>query len=146
MPPRLTKRAPAAKAKAGKSAKAIAKLLTDPKSVLATADLYRLLTNPKARDVLTSEEWAEITALFPVASPPPADTELSVATLANDPGFRHTCATYSENLAEGRHDAGWLECAWTAQARRKAGAFDAHLAAKFEDEWGVAAPQAQSEE
>jgi len=40
MPPRLTKRAPAAKAKAGKSAKAIAKLLTDPKSVLATADLY----------------------------------------------------------------------------------------------------------
>lgn len=108
--------------------------------------LQRILTNPKARDVLTSEEWAEITALFPVASPPPADTEPSVATLANDPGFRHTCATYSENLAEGRHDAGWLECAWTAQARRKAGAFDAHLAAKFEDEWGVAAPQAQSEE
>lgn len=108
--------------------------------------LQRILTNPKARDVLTSEEWAEITALFPVASPPPADTELSVATLANDPGFRHTCATYSENLAEGRHDAGWLECAWTAHARRKAGVFDAHLAAKFEDEWGVAAPQAQSEE
>ncbi|UNI18639.1 hypothetical protein JDV02_004894 [Purpureocillium takamizusanense] len=158
MPPRLTKRAPAkAKANNTKSAKAITKLLTHPKSVLATADLYKIFTNPTARDVLTDEEWAEITALFPPAAHPVKEqagatskaeesgmTQLTVAALTSDMGFRHACATYTENLAEGKHEAGWLEDAWTAHAQRKAGAFDAHLAAKFEDDWGVAPPPSPS--
>ncbi|KAJ6438286.1 conidiation protein 6 domain-containing protein [Purpureocillium lavendulum] len=151
MPARVTKRPPA-KAKADKSAKSIEKLLTSPKSLLASADLFltspaqKVLTSPMAWTALERHEQAEILALFPdqqhVKWAGTSAAEPNLATLVSDNGFRNSCATYTENVAEGRHDAAWLEEAWTAHARRKAGAFDAHLAAKFEEEWGVVLPMA----
>lgn len=63
-----------------------------------------------------------------------------MALLASDDNFRHDCARYAENLAEGKHDPQWLAEAWAASEQRRAGEFDEYLEAKFEEEWGVQLP------
>jgi hypothetical protein len=62
-------------------------------------------------------------------------------SLKNDDTFRYDCAAYTENLAEGRFDQEWLQCAWSAHERRKMGDFDEHLLAGFEEDWQVSLPE-----
>ncbi|KHN95694.1 uncharacterized protein MAM_06535 [Metarhizium album ARSEF 1941] len=65
------------------------------------------------------------------------DARPNFETLMNDDSFRYDCAAYVDDLARGRHDAVWLEDAWRAHARRKAGEFDEWLSDKFVEDWGV---------
>jgi hypothetical protein len=94
---------------------------------------------------LTVQERREILSLFPdMAHTLDADTDdarPNLETLMNDDSFRHDCATYVENLANGRHDPGWLEQAWRAHERRKAGEFDGWLRDRFVQDWGVEIPE-----
>ncbi|KAF7545015.1 hypothetical protein G7Z17_g9505 [Cylindrodendrum hubeiense] len=119
-------------------------LLSDPKSPLASADLRTILSNPMAWDILDKEEQAEILALFPddqhVLSAGTAEACPDFASLMNDDSFRHDCAAYTENIAQGRHDPEWLASAWAAHERRMAGDFDEHLENKFKDDWEVELP------
>lgn len=75
-----------------------------------------------------------------VLEPGTGDARPDFLSLKNDDTFRHDCAAYTENLAEGRYDPEWLQCAWSAHERRKMGDFDEHLATKFEEDWQVALP------
>ncbi|KAH7165819.1 Asx homology domain-containing protein [Dactylonectria macrodidyma] len=119
-------------------------LLSDPKSPLASADLRTILSNPMAWDVLDKEEQAEILALFPdeqhVLGAGTPDACPDFASLMNDDSFRHDCAAYTENIAQGRHDPDWLASAWAAHERRMAGDFNEHLETKFKDDWEVELP------
>ncbi|KAI1067327.1 hypothetical protein LB506_004343 [Fusarium annulatum] len=119
-------------------------LLTDPKSPLASADLRSILSNPMAWDILDKEEKAEILALFPdsqhILNPGTEDACPDFASLMNDDSFRHDCAAYTENIAQGRHDPEWLAHAWAAHERRKMGDFDEFLDNRFRDEWDVELP------
>lgn len=108
------------------------------------APAQSLLSNPAAWDVLDAVERTEILSLFPggehVLDARSADARPDILSLRNDDTFRHDCAAYTENVAEGRFDPGWLECAWSAHERRKMGDFDEHLAAKFEEDWQITLP------
>ncbi|KAF4453805.1 hypothetical protein F53441_3583 [Fusarium austroafricanum] len=119
-------------------------ILTDQKSPLASADLRSILSNPMAWDILGKEEKAEILALFPDSQHVlRAGTEQACpdfASLMNDDSFRHDCAAYTENIAQGRHDPEWLAQAWAAHERRKMGDFDEFLDSRFKDEWEVELP------
>ncbi|KAK7421342.1 hypothetical protein QQX98_002236 [Neonectria punicea] len=116
-------------------------ILADPKSPLASADLRTILSNPMAWDVLDKDDKAEILALFPddqhVLGAGTDDACPDFASLMNDDSFRHDCAAYTENIAQGRHDPEWLASAWAAHERRRAGDFDEHLENKFKDDWEV---------
>ncbi|KAL2760840.1 hypothetical protein ACRALDRAFT_1066727 [Sodiomyces alcalophilus JCM 7366] len=121
------------------------RLLTDPKSPVARADIRSLLcNNPLAWDILTPEEKTEVLSLFPPDAPilnaGTPDARPDMALLASDDNFRHDCARYAENLAEGKHDPQWLAEAWAASEQRRAGEFDKYLEEKFEEEWGVQLP------
>ena len=98
-----------------------------------------------AWDVLSTEEKKEILALFPdaehILNPGTDEARPNIVSLMNDDNFRHDCARYTENIDGGRHDREWLEQAWAAHERRKAGDFDSYLANKFEDDWGVEVPE-----
>ena len=98
-----------------------------------------------AWDSLDADDKAEILALFPdqsqILSPGTETARPDVSALRNDDTFRHDCATYTENVAQGRFDPEWLECAWTAHERRKMGDFDEHLNNKFEEDWQVDLPE-----
>ncbi|OBR11890.1 Proline-rich early nodulin [Colletotrichum higginsianum IMI 349063] len=122
-----------------------AKLLTDPKSPLASADLRTILCQPAAWDILSKEERAEIIALLPagtrILDPGTDDARPDLDALRNDNNFRHDCATYTNNIAQGKHDPEWLEQAWAARERRRAGDFDGYLKQKFEDEWSCELPE-----
>ncbi|KAJ0168148.1 hypothetical protein CTA2_9295 [Colletotrichum tanaceti] len=122
-----------------------AKLLTDPKSPLASADLRTILCQPAAWDILSKEERAEIIALLPagtrILDPGTDDARPELDALRNDNNFRHDCATYTNNIAQGKHDPEWLEQAWAARERRRAGDFDGYLKQKFEDEWSCELPE-----
>ncbi|KAF5026617.1 hypothetical protein F66182_1290 [Fusarium sp. NRRL 66182] len=119
-------------------------ILTDHKSPLASADLRSILSNPMAWDVLEKDEKAEILALFPdpqyILRSGTEDACPDFASLMNDDSFRHDCAAYTENIAQGRHDPEWLAQAWAAHERREAGDFDDYLDNKFNDEWEVELP------
>ncbi|EFQ27860.1 uncharacterized protein GLRG_03004 [Colletotrichum graminicola M1.001] len=121
------------------------KLLTDPKSPLANADLRTILCQPAAWDILSKEERAEIIALFPpgtrILDPDTENARLDLDSLRNDNNFRHDCATYTDNIAMGKHDPEWLEQAFAARERRRAGDFDSYLKQKFEDEWSCELPE-----
>ncbi|KAL0943852.1 proline-rich early nodulin [Colletotrichum truncatum] len=121
------------------------KLLTDPKSPLANADLRSILCQPAAWDILTKEERAEIIALFPagtrILDEGTDDARPDFDALRNDNNFRHDCATYTDNIALGKHDPEWLEEAWAARDRRRAGDFDDYLVQKFEEEWSCELPE-----
>lgn len=94
-----------------------------------------------AWDVLDKDDKAEILALFPddqhVLGAGTDDACPDFASLMNDDSFRHDCAAYTENIAQGRHDPEWLASAWAAHERRKAGDFDEHLENKFKDDWEI---------
>ena len=98
-----------------------------------------------AWDVLDEKERAQILALFPnrehVIETESDGLRPDFQALLNDDSFRHDCATYTENVAEGRHDPEWLAQAWSAHERRKAGEFDDYLVKKFEEDWGVELPE-----
>lgn len=104
----------------------------------------QILANPLAWSALDRRAKDEILSLFPdkqhVVDADTAEARPDFARLMSDDSFRNDCAAYTENLEAGRHDAGWLAEAWAAHGRRKAGDFDGHLDAKFEDEWEVALP------
>ncbi|GKT58687.1 proline-rich early nodulin [Colletotrichum tofieldiae] len=121
------------------------KLLTDPKSPLASADLRTILCQPAAWDILSKEERAEIIGLFPagtrILDPGTDNARPDLDALRNDNNFRHDCATYADNIAMGKHDPDWLEQAWAARERRRAGDFDSYLKQKFEDEWSCELPE-----
>ncbi|KAK1966398.1 hypothetical protein LY78DRAFT_657343 [Colletotrichum sublineola] len=121
------------------------KLLTDPKSPLASADLRTILCQPAAWDILSKEERAEIIALFPagtrILDPDTDNARPDLDALRNDNNFRHDCATYTDNIAMGKHDPEWLEQAFAARERRRAGDFDSYLKQKFEDEWSCVLPE-----
>lgn len=94
---------------------------------------------------LDQNDKAEILALFPdnghILDAGTEDARPNFASLMNDDSFRYDCAAYTENIAEGRHDAEWLAEAWSAHERRKAGDFDKYLMDKLEEEWGVEIPE-----
>ncbi|KAK2002080.1 hypothetical protein LX36DRAFT_652700 [Colletotrichum falcatum] len=121
------------------------KLLTDPKSPLASADLRTILCQPAAWDILSKEERAEVIALFPtgtrILDPGTEKARPDLDALRNDNNFRHDCATYTDNIALGKHDPEWLEQAFAARERRRAGDFDRYLKQKFEDEWSCELPE-----
>src|SRR6478609_890907 len=98
-----------------------------------------------AWDVLDANDRAEILGLFPdqehIIATETDGHRPNFQTLLNDDSFRHDCATYTENVAEGRHDPEWLAQAWAAHERRKTGEFDDYLAKKFEDDWEVKLPE-----
>ncbi|KAK2059556.1 hypothetical protein LY76DRAFT_592247 [Colletotrichum caudatum] len=122
------------------------KLLTDPKSPLASADLRTILCQPSAWDILSKQERAEIIALFPpgtrILDPDTDNARPDLEALRNDNNFRHDCATYTDNIAMGKHDPEWLEQAFAARERRRAGDFDSYLKQKFESEWSCELPGA----
>ncbi|KAL0779661.1 hypothetical protein CaCOL14_004145 [Colletotrichum acutatum] len=145
-PPKVAKRKQPTRVVSKKGPKwTTQKLLTDPKSPLASANLRAILCQPAAWDILTNEERAEIVNLFP------ADTHILDAgtdearpdfdALRNNNNFRHDCATYADNISQGRHDPEWLEQAWGARERRRAGDFDDYVTQKFEDEWSCKLPE-----
>ncbi|OLN84965.1 hypothetical protein CCHL11_04017 [Colletotrichum chlorophyti] len=145
-PKRPSKRKIVAKSVAKKTPKWTAeKLLTDSKSPLASADLRKILCQPAAWEVLSPDERAEIMALLPagtrIIGSGTDDTHPDFDALRNDDNFRHDCATYTDNITQGKHDPEWLDQAWAAHQRRKAGDFDAYLAQKFEDEWSCELPE-----
>ncbi|QLI63699.1 uncharacterized protein G6M90_00g020790 [Metarhizium brunneum] len=119
-------------------------ILSDPKSPLASADLRSVLANPLAWTSLSIQERRDVLCLFPdMAHTLDADTDdarPNFETLMNDDSFRYDCAAYVDNLAMGRHDAVWLEDAWSAHDRRKAGEFDEWLRDKFVEDWAVEPP------
>ncbi|KAI8311020.1 histone acetylation protein 2 [Colletotrichum sp. SAR11_59] len=121
------------------------KLLTDTKSPLASADLRTILCQPAAWDILTPAERAEIIALFPagtrILDEGTENARPDLDALRNDNNFRHDCATYTDNIAQGKHDPEWLEQAWAARERRRMGDFDDYLVQKFEDEWSCELPE-----
>ncbi|KAG7057774.1 proline-rich early nodulin [Colletotrichum scovillei] len=121
------------------------KLLTDPKSPLASANLRAILCQPAAWDILTKEERAEIVSLFPVGTriidAGTDEARPDFDALRNNNNFRHDCATYADNISQGRHDPEWLEQAWSARERRRAGDFDDYVTQKFEDEWSCKLPE-----
>ncbi|OAA41716.1 hypothetical protein NOR_05224 [Metarhizium rileyi] len=121
-------------------------ILTDPQSPLASADLRSVLSNPLAWTSLSVEERKEVLSLFPdMAHTLDADTDdarPNFETLMNDDSFRYDCAAYVDHLARGRHDPVWLEDAWRAHDRRKAGEFEEWLGDKFVEDWGVEIPDA----
>ncbi|PNY25428.1 Uncharacterized protein TCAP_04631 [Tolypocladium capitatum] len=141
MPSRETKK----KAPVKRSKRDVERLLTSPKSPLATADLRQILSNPLAWSVLERQEKDEILALFPdkqhIIDADTAESRPDFTRLMSDDSFRNDCAAYTENLEAGRYDKEWLDEAWAAHDRRKAGDFDGHLDAKFEDEWDVELPE-----
>lgn len=121
------------------------KLLKDTKSPLASADLRAILCQPAAWDILTPAERAEIIALFPagtrILDEGTENARPDLDALRNDNNFRHDCATYTDNIAQGKHDPEWLEQAWAARERRRMGDFDDYLVQKFEDEWSCELPE-----
>lgn len=98
-----------------------------------------------AWDILDLEEKAEILSLFPdkqhILSPDTEHARPNFISLLNDDSFRYDCATYTGNLAEGRHDPEWLASAFIAHERRRAGDFDEFLINKVQDDWGVEIPE-----
>jgi len=119
-------------------------IITDPRSPLAKADLRSLLSNPKAWDCLDAIEKAEIVALFPdqeaVIHGGSGEARPDLGVLRNDDTFRLDCATYVDNVAQGRFDPDWLTSAWAAHERRKMGDFDQYLIDKFEEDWATELP------
>ncbi|KAG8424832.1 hypothetical protein J3458_001593 [Metarhizium acridum] len=109
-----------------------------------TWSLQSVLANPLAWTSLSIKERQEVLSLFPdMAHTLDADTDdarPNFETLMNDDSFRYDCAAYVDNLAMGRHDAVWLEDAWSAHNRRKAGEFDGWLRDKFVEDWAVEPP------
>ncbi|KID94190.1 hypothetical protein MAJ_09866, partial [Metarhizium majus ARSEF 297] len=108
-----------------------------------------VLANPLAWTSLSIQERREVLSLFPdMAHTLDADTDdarPNFETLMNDDSFRYDCAAYVDNLAMGRHDAVWLEDAWSAHNRRKAGEFDEWLRDKFVEDWAVEPPDDSKE-
>ncbi|KAJ0299294.1 hypothetical protein COL5a_000629 [Colletotrichum fioriniae] len=121
------------------------KLLTDLKSPLASANLRAMLCQPAAWDILTKEERAEIVSLFPagtrILDAGTDEARPDFDALRNNNNFRHDCATYADNISLGKHDPEWLEQAWGARERRRAGEFDDYVTQKFEDEWSCKLPE-----
>ncbi|OAR01491.1 hypothetical protein LLEC1_03091 [Akanthomyces lecanii] len=120
------------------------RLLTDPKSPLAKANLRTILSNPMAWSSLDADDHAEILALFPdqrhILTADDGTARPNMESLLNDDSFRYDCAAYTESLVQGRHDPEWLAQAWAAHERRKAGDFKDFLRAKFERDWEVTLP------
>ncbi|KAM3562388.1 hypothetical protein ARSEF4850_002778 [Beauveria asiatica] len=121
------------------------RLLTDPKSPLAKANLRTILSNPLAWSCLNAADHAEILALFPdqrhILVAEDGAPRPNMESLMNDDSFRYDCAAYTESLAQGRHDPDWLAQAWAAHERHKAGDFTDFLRAKFEKDWEVKLPE-----
>ncbi|KXH61243.1 hypothetical protein CSAL01_02382 [Colletotrichum salicis] len=145
-PPRVTKKKQPTRVVPKKVPKwTTQKLLTDPNSPLASANLRAMLCQPAAWDILTKEERAEIVNLFPagtrILDAGTDDARPDFDALRNDNNFRHDCATYADNISLGKHDPEWLEQAWGARERRRAGDFDDHVTQKFEDEWSCNVPE-----
>ena len=103
-----------------------------------------ILAKPEAWDVLTLDEKKEILALMPpgfdVLDAGTDNARPNMAAMCSDDNFRHDCATYKQNLADGKHDPAWLAEAWAAHEQRRAGEFDEYLRAKFEEDWGIKLP------
>ncbi|KAJ6790044.1 hypothetical protein PWT90_05271 [Aphanocladium album] len=120
------------------------RLLTDPKSPLAKANLRTILSNPLAWSSLDAEEQKEILSLFPdprhILTEEDGTSRPNMESLMNDDSFRYDCAAYTENLVQGRHDPDWLAQAWAAHERHKAGDFKDFLRNKFESDWEVKLP------
>ncbi|KAI0839995.1 Asx homology domain-containing protein [Hypoxylon sp. FL0890] len=119
-------------------------MLTNPRSPLATAKLRDLLLSSNAWDILSPEEQQSILAKFPDSSEIlDAGTENArpnIAALRNNDNFRHDVARYQEDLRKGWHDPEWIRQAQAAHRKREVGAYDEFLAARFEEEWGMARP------
>jgi hypothetical protein len=64
-----------------------------------------------------------------------------IAALMNDDTFRGDCASYTQNILQGRHDPSWLTGAYHAHHKRQMGEFDEHLVQQVYDDWGVELPE-----
>lgn len=140
---------------------------TDSKSPLVAAPIRDILLHPRAWDVLSPGDRAELAAMLAqdrpasvTSSSPPSPAEAADSSgprnenvavagrpdldyLRSDDSFRFDCARYSENVGDGRHDEGWLAESWVAHERRKRGDFREYLAAKLERDWDVKLPQSK---
>lgn len=99
-----------------------------------------------AWDSLTLTDKQEILALLPPSThlltpTTPEEAKPDFAALKNDDTFRYDCATFTDNLAQGRFEEDWLESAWAAHQRRKMGDFDEFLWKKFEEVWETDLPE-----
>ncbi|KXJ93189.1 Asx homology domain-domain-containing protein [Microdochium bolleyi] len=119
-------------------------MLTNQKSPLGTAMLRDLLCTDRAWDILTEDEKKQVLKEFPqgadILEPGTEKARPNIASLRNNNNFRHDISRYQEDLREGRHDPEWISQAQAAHRKRELGVFDAFLAKKFEEDWGIPMP------
>jgi hypothetical protein len=98
-----------------------------------------------AWDVLDANSQAEILALFPsqhmVLDAGTENARPHIAAMMNDDTFRGDCASYTENIKQGRHEHDWLVSAYNAHQKRKLGDYDEFLLQKFYEDWEVDLPE-----
>lgn len=98
-----------------------------------------------AWDVLDPNTQAEILALFPsqhmVLDAGTENARPDIAAMMNDDTFRGDCASYTENIKQGRHEHDWLVSAYNAHQKRKLGDYDEFLLQKFYEDWEVDLPE-----
>ncbi|EPE02297.1 proline-rich early nodulin-like protein [Ophiostoma piceae UAMH 11346] len=120
-------------------------LLTDARSPLNKFDLRSILLRPETWDALSLEDQTEVLALFPsmanVSNPGTDMARPNISSLINDNNFRHDCARYQNDLADGFFEREWLAEAFEAHAMRNSGVFDEHVINEFETAWGVTVPE-----
>ncbi|EFX04736.1 proline-rich early nodulin-like protein [Grosmannia clavigera kw1407] len=119
-------------------------VLSSAKSPLGNYDIRALLCNPKAWEVLSKEEQAEVLSLFPsnqhIIDPDSDQARPDIASLRNDDNFRHDCARYQTDLQGGFHDKAWLAEAFEAYEMRKNGHFENYIIDTFESDWNIRLP------
>ncbi|KAI0490835.1 hypothetical protein F4859DRAFT_25100 [Xylaria cf. heliscus] len=120
-------------------------MLADSNSPLISANLRELLCNPKAWDILTPEERANILDKFPddaeILDSGTPNARPDIVALRNNNNFRHDVARYQEGLSKGFHDPEWIRQAQTAHRSREMGHYDEFMASDFEERWEMSMPQ-----
>ncbi|OTA67397.1 hypothetical protein K449DRAFT_462338 [Hypoxylon sp. EC38] len=119
-------------------------MLTNPRAPLANAKLRDLLCSSRAWDILSAEEKKSVLSKFPdmgeVLDAGTENARPNIVALKNNDNFRHDVARYQEDLRKGWHDPEWIVQAREAHRKREIGAYNDYLAARFEDDWGMAMP------
>lgn len=120
-------------------------IFQNPRSPLGMADIREILSHPRAWSALDQEDRAEILAKFPDNTPMlnsgTPDAAPDIAALRSDDSFRYATVRFGEHIKDGRHDPKWLQDAWIAHERNRAGDFEEFEAQLFEDDWAVELPE-----
>ncbi|KAL1306544.1 hypothetical protein AAFC00_005234 [Neodothiora populina] len=116
------------------------RLLTQPNSRLAKADVIRLLSNEEAWSTLPEDKQRALYSMLPQ----PQDTRAApldhrVHPLRNEyaPYIKHFLHEWQTDLIEGRNTLKWRNEARQASGERAAGAFDDFLAEERREKWGA---------